>query len=247
MPSAGPALPDLSPPQQFALLARILAREGYSQGYHDALSGHMTYVQTDGTLLVNPLSIEWSQLQAGEVATIDRHGNQLAGPFEINPATTLHLAVHSARDDAKVTIHNHPRWATIWADHARVPPAYDQTSALFDGSITVVNEFEGTVEDRDIADRVVAAMLDHPIALLAHHGVLVIGHSVENALTRALALEARCRLAWHVEALGSGARELPEKVASSIGDQIAKRDGAYPGLWTALVTRELRFDATVLA
>lgn len=237
---------ELTPTQEFAILARSLHREGYSQGYQDTLAGHITFKQPDGTLLVNPLAVEWSQLRASEVATTDAKGNQLSGPYEINPATTLHFALHAARHDVVVAIHNHPRWATIWADHARVPPAYDQTSTLFDGLITVVDEFEGVVVDRDISDRAVAAMGDNDIALLAHHGVFVLGHSIENALTRALGLEARCRLAWHVEALGSGAEPLNEEVARATAAEITKRNGAFPHLFTALARREIRLDASVL-
>jgi hypothetical protein len=40
----------LTPPQELALLARVLFREGYG----DHLAGHITYKQEDGTFLVNP-------------------------------------------------------------------------------------------------------------------------------------------------------------------------------------------------
>jgi ribulose-5-phosphate 4-epimerase/fuculose-1-phosphate aldolase len=247
IPAAGPTIGvELTPSQEVAILARILHREGYSQGYQDALAGHITYRQPDGTLLVNPFAIEWSQLSASEVARTDADGRHLEGPYEINPATTLHFALHAVRHDAAVAIHNHPRWATIWADHARLPPAYDQTSALFDGEMSVVEEFDGTVLYRDIADRVVGLLGTSTIGLLAHHGVLVIGHSMENAVTRALGFEARCRLAWHVEALGPGAAPLPQEVCDALAKEIEKRHGAFPSLWTALARREIRLDPSVL-
>jgi len=40
--------------------------------------------------------------------------------------------LHRRRHDLTVSVHNHPRYATIWANHKRVPPVYDQTSSLID-------------------------------------------------------------------------------------------------------------------
>ena len=57
-------------------------------------------------------------------------------------------------------------------------------------------------------------------------------------------LEWRCRQAWHVEAVGNG---VPVK------DEVFKKFAApfdyvsFPGLWEAMVRRELRRDASVLS
>lgn len=235
---------DLTAKQEFALLARILAREGFNTGYVDALSGHITVRVSEDRVLVNPWGIPWEELRASDVLVTDLSGRLVEGSVRVTPGAMIHFVLHQQRHVA-VTVHNHPRWATIWADHHRVPPVYDQTSSKLTGKIAVVHEYEGVVKYDDISSRVIAAMGDADTALLAHHGVLVVGDSPCAALLRCLALEARSRNAWHVEAMGGRAVELDERIAAATAAELAKEDVAMT-TYMALVRRELRLDPTVL-
>lgn len=234
-----PPIPDLSPRAELALLARALHREGYD----DHLAGHITLAEPDGTLLVNPFGLAWDEIRACDVMRIDREGNVLEGPWTVTPAIELHLAVHRLRRDIRVCVHNHPRWATIWADAHRVPPIYDQTSAMTDGDPVLVEEYRGAVADRANAEAVAEALGSGKCALLANHGVLVVAGSVRQAYLRAMTLEWRCRQAWHVEALGGGV-PLDPAVARRLGTRVDET--GFRGLWEAMVRRELRADPSVL-
>ncbi len=230
-------LPELSPRAELALLARTLWREGYD----DHLAGHITARQADGTLLCTPWMLLWEELRPGDILRIDLDGNVLEGEWPVPLGIPLHLELHRARGDVDVAVHNHPRFGTIWADAQRVPPVYDQSSALGGGRLVLVDEYDGPVNDRGSAARAIAAMGDADLALLANHGVFVLGGSVRAVHQRAVALEQRCRHAWHVEALGGG-RELPEPARSFF----AGTDGeGFIGFWEAMARRELRLDPTL--
>lgn len=234
-----PPLPELTPQAELALLCRILHREGYD----DHLAGHVTYRQPDGTLLVNPWGLTWDEVRASDVLRIDRDGRLLEGRWTVTPAITLHVELHAARDDITVAVHNHPRWGTIWADAHRIPPVYDQTSAMVPGDPALYDDFRGSVDATEQARACVAALGDARTALLANHGVLVVGKDVAQAHHRAMVLEWRCRQAWHVEALGGGVPVAPEVHArfSSPFDHVA-----LPGVFEAMARRELRADPTVV-
>ena len=235
-----PLLPELAPEAEVALLARMLHREGYD----DHLAGHITYRQPDGTLLVNPFELTWDELHASDIMRIDADGAVVDGKWSVTPAITLHVELHKARDDVGVALHNHSRWGTIWADLHRVPPVYDQTSAQVDGEIKLFDEYEGDVSNRDNARAAVTALGNSKMALLANHGVFVVGRDVRQAHLRAVTLEWRCRQAWHVEAVGGGV-PMKADVAERFG---AMLDGAgcFPGMFEAMARRELRDDPTVL-
>lgn len=234
-----PTLPELSPRAELALLGRTLHREGYD----DHLAGHITYAQADGSLLVNPFGLPWDEIKASDVMRIDREGRVLDGRWTVTPAIELHLALHRARDDVRVAVHNHPRWGTLWADMHRIPPIYDQTSALIDGDPALYNEYEGAVNDVANAEAAVRAMGGAKMALLANHGVFVVGDSIRQAHLRSITLEWRCRQAWHVEAVGGGV-PLPAEVAGPLGSRVDAK--GFIGLWEAMVRRELRHDPGVL-
>ena len=233
-----PALPELTPAAELALLARMLFREGYD----DHLAGHITSRQPDGSILVNPFGLTWDEIRASDVMRMDEDGNTLDGPWTITPAITLHVELHKARD-VGVAVHNHPRWGTVYADLGRAPGVYDQTSALVAGEVAIYDDYQGGVNDRENAAAAVAALGDASMALLQNHGVLVVGKDIRQAHLRAVTLEWRCRQAWHVEAVGGG-RELPAEVHERFGRVFDQRD--FPGMFEAMARRELRNDPTIL-
>jgi ribulose-5-phosphate 4-epimerase/fuculose-1-phosphate aldolase len=236
-----PPVPELSPQAEVALLARTLFREGYD----DHLSGHITSRQDDGTLLVNPFGLPWDEIKASDVMRIDLDGHTLEGKWTVTPAITLHTELHRRREDVKVAVHNHPVWGTIWANAQRIPPAYDQTSAqVLTDDIALFDEFDGPVQDVANATAAVEAMGDHNLAMLANHGVFVLGVNAAQVHHRATTLEWRCRNAWRTEALGN-ATELKPDVAVAFG-KMFQSPVAFPGLWEASVRRELRLDPSVL-
>jgi L-ribulose-5-phosphate 4-epimerase len=237
-PTSEKLLPDLTPREELVLLARTLWHEGYD----DHLAGHITYKQADGTLLCNPWYVLWCEVRPEQVIRIDLDGNVLEGDWPAPLGIPLHLELHKRRPDVTVAVHNHPRFGTIWADAGRVPPVYDQSSALGGGEVVVVDEYKGTVNDASTAAAAVEAMGDADLALLANHGVFVLAGSIRAAHQRAVALEQRCTHAWHVEAIGGG-RELPEPARSFF----RKSNGeGFIGFWEAMARRELARDATLL-
>ena len=234
-----PPLPPMTPQGELALLARMLFREGYD----DHLAGHITYKQPDDTLLVNPWGLTWDEVTASDVMRIDMDGNVLEGKWTVTPAIPLHTELHRARPDTGVVIHNHPRWGTLFADMHRAPKIYDQTSAMVPGDVAVYDDYDGAVNSTENARACVNALGDARMALLANHGVLVVGNDIAQAHHRAVVLEWRCRQAWHIEAVGGGVE---------MRDEVFKRFSknfdfvSFPGLFDAMARRELRADPTIL-
>jgi L-ribulose-5-phosphate 4-epimerase len=237
-PTAEKLLPDLTPREELVVLARTLWREGYD----DHLAGHITMRQPDGTLLCNPWYLLWCELRPEHVIRIDLDGRVVEGDWPAPLGIPLHLALHKRRDDVAVAVHNHSRFGTIWADAGRVPPVYDQSSALGGGEVVVVDEYGGPVNDPASAAAAVEAMGDADIALLANHGVFILAGSVRAAHQRAVAFEQRCQHAWQVEVLGGG-REMPDPARSFFRQSSGE---GFIGFWEAMARRELEADPTLL-
>jgi ribulose-5-phosphate 4-epimerase/fuculose-1-phosphate aldolase len=234
-----PALPALTPQQELALLARVLWREGYN----DHLAGHITYKQPDGTFLVNPFGLTWGEVKGSDVMRMDADGNELEGPWTITPAITLHLELHRARPDLTVTLHNHTRWGTIWADMGKVPEIYDQTAAMYHGEVAIYDQYWGAVDNVDNARAAVAAIGPANVALLANHGVVIAGNDIEQAYLRSVAFEWRCRQAWHIAAAGGG-KPMDPDAAAAYGGFFNTHN--FTGLFPAMCRMEIARDASVL-
>jgi L-fuculose-phosphate aldolase len=234
-----PSLGELTAPQELALLARCL----FAEGYNDHLAGHITYKQPDGNFVVNPFGLTWDEVRASDVMTMDPEGKELAGPWTITPAITLHVELHRVRHDVGVALHNHSEWGTVWADIGRTPEIYDQTGALYHGGVAIYDQYWGAVDDVRNAREAVKAMGDANICLLANHGVLVLGRDIEQAYLRAIAFEWRCRQAWRVAAAGGG-RPMNAEAAQNYGDFFNRHQ--FIGLFEAMARRQLRLDPTIL-
>lgn len=245
-PAPDALIPELTPRQELALLARALWREGYD----DHLAGHITINRGDGTLWCNPWLLHWEELRPEHVIAIDLDGAVVEPSLDghdwpVPLGIPLHLELHRARPDVQVAVHSHPLYATVWADVAEVPPVLDQSSALGGGELVLVDEYEGAANDANAAAAAVALMGDADMALLAAHGVFVTGVSVRAAHQRCVALEQRCQRAWHARAIVAG--PLESRLGADAAASFARSEGTgFVGFWEAAVRAELRHDPTLL-
>lgn len=240
VPQAGrkPLLPTLSKKAEVALMCRMLFREGWNEH----IAGHITYRQSDGTILTNPWELAWDELTASDIVRLDPQGKIIEGDWNITPAIGLHIQLHALRPDINVVIHNHTHWSGIWANLHRVPPVYDQTGAHCGLDLPLYNEYDGTFEDEKTSLSAAQALGDSKWALLANHGALVVGKDLRQAHLRAITLEWRCKRAYEVELLGGGVPLNDEEVEKvSITDA-----NGFPFCWEAMARRELRSDPTIL-
>jgi L-fuculose-phosphate aldolase len=233
-----PALPEISPHAELALLVRVLARHGYD----DLRAGHVTVGQPDGSILINPRELCWPEVRASDVVTIDGSGRKLDGRYNRTIAAGIHLELRRLRPDVGVIIHNHPHWSVVWGDCLRVPPIYDQTSASIPHELVLIDEYEGNFSGEANAAKAAAAFGSAEWALLANHGVLITGRDIAQAFLRAYTLEWRSQRAWEVAAIGGG-RELDEHVAGEFGRHF---EPMAPGWWESTLRMELARDPSVL-
>jgi L-fuculose-phosphate aldolase len=233
-----PPFPKLTLAAETALLLRVLWKLGYSDGR----AGHITVLQPDGTLLINPRELSWHEVCASDMVTINAEGAKLAGKYSPSVAYGIHLEVRRRRPELGIVLHNHPHWSVVWGDCLRIPPIYDQTSASVPHPLELVDEYEGAVTGADDAAAVAEAFGSAQWALLANHGVLITAPSIGHAYMRAYTLEVRCKRAWDVEVLGGG-RALPDDVALAYGQNFEPMSRSW---WRTEARMELGRDPSVL-
>ena len=229
-----------SPEAEVALLGRMLYREGYNN--HNW--GHITYIQPDGTILINPWEVPWDELRASDVLRVDHQGNLLSGRWTVTPAIRLHLAAHRLRPEVKVALHHHPEWGTVWAAADEMPPVFHQNGASVP-RLALYEEFDGAVVHEDLAEANVRAMGDADAAILANHGVFVVGKSIASAHWLAVTLELRCKMAWRVRAMGAEGLEMKPAAVETLVQSI-QTGASGPRFHHAMIRREILADASVL-
>lgn len=175
--------------------ARILADEGHESG----LAGQLTARGPDpGTFWTLPLGLAFDEAEEGAWLLIDDALQVLAGEGahgvrEPNPATRFHLWVYRGRPDVHAIAHTHPPAASALAAaeqplivaHMDATPLFEDTAFLpaWPGLPTADREGE----------LISAALAGKHALLLAHHGLLAAGRTVQEATFLAVFLERMAR------------------------------------------------------
>jgi L-fuculose-phosphate aldolase len=176
--------------------AWILADEGHESG----LAGQLTARgPDDGSYWTLPLGLAFDEAEEASWLLIDdalavRAGAGSYGIREPNPATRFHLWVYRARADVRAIVHTHPPAASALAAAGQpLVVAHMDATALFD-DIAFLPEWPG-LPTADREGELIAAGLGAKHAmLLAHHGLLAAGRSVEEASFLAVFIERMARL-----------------------------------------------------
>ena len=175
----------------------------------------------DGDLVaVSPSGVDYDALTPELVGVHDLAGEPVEAPLAPSSELPLHLLVY-ARTAARVVVHTHAVASTALSLVADELPAAHYYVALFGGPVRVAPYARfGTPE---LAAHVAAALDGRTAALMAHHGAVVLGGSVGEALDRARYLEYLCDV--QLRALATG-RPVPTLPAAEL-DAVARALAAY--------------------
>ena len=200
------AAPDLRSDPRAALTrcAWILADEGHESGLAGQLSARGP---EPGTFWTLPLGLAFDEAEEASWLLIDDAMNVLegAGSYGIrepNPATRFHLWVYRARSDVAAIVHTHPPAASVLAAVERpLVVAHMDATPLFD-DMAFLPDWPGLpTADRE-GELIAGGLGTKHAMLLAHHGLLAAGRSVQEAAFLAVFVERMARLQVDAAPLG---------------------------------------------
>jgi ribulose-5-phosphate 4-epimerase/fuculose-1-phosphate aldolase len=211
---------ELTDAQKLACAFRILARDGFAEN----IAGHITWQRPgDDTMLVNPWGLWWREITASDICTVDAEARVVAGRWDVTPAIHIHSELHRMRPDARVVIHNHPYHVCVLAAIGVLPELVHQTGSMFLDDLRLVREYSGEVDSPALGVALAEQIGDAKVAILASHGVLVTGATVEEATYRAATIDRACRLSYDVMVAGRGALPIDVGVMKGMKASLLER------------------------
>lgn len=194
-----------------AAAARRLAAERLVLG----TSGNVS-LRTGDSVAVSPTGAMLAELQPEQVAVVDLDGNRVDGDLAPTSELGLHLGIHAERGDGAV-VHAHPRFATTLSCVIDELPVVHYEMLRFGGSVRVAPY--ATFGSDELAAAVHAALDGRTAALMANHGIVAVGESMEAAVELALLLEWSCEVYWRAAQLGEP-RTLGEDELRAVIEQV---------------------------
>ncbi|MFJ3304317.1 class II aldolase/adducin family protein [Streptomyces sp. NPDC086549] len=141
-----------------------------------------------------------AQLTAGQVTVVDLDGEIVAGTLRPTSELDLHLGVYR-RHGAGAVVHTHAPMATALSCVLDELPCIHYQLLALGGTVRVAPY--ATFGTPELAESVLAALDGRSAALMANHGAITHGPTLDKAVEHALLLEWACGVYQHAAAIGS--------------------------------------------
>lgn len=230
-----------TPKEILSYACRILAMTGQEAG----LAGQIS-MRSDrpGAYWTLRFGLGFDEATPDDFIEVDRDIHTLTGEGMANPATRFHLWVYEARPDVMSLIHTHAPWVSALAA-ARQPlvvaqmdmtPLYDDCAFLGEWPGVPIADQEGVIISRALGNK--------KSIILAHHGFLTAGRSVQEATYLAVYLERAARMQIRAQVFGP-VTPVDDTLAREAHDYLLKTSivNATFDYWSRQVNRSSQFSA----
>ena len=201
-----PAL-ELSVPEALAAACRILASEGHESGLAGQVTARAEKPDAWWTL---QFGYGFEEATSERMVLVDEDLRPLRGGRP-NPGTRFHIWIYRKRPDVQAIVHTHAPYASALSCTSSPLRTIHMDSAMLHGTAHLA-EWPGVPVADDEGRIISAALGEAKSILLANHGLLTAGNSVEEAAYLAVFFERAARMQLAAMAAG-GCREVKPELA----------------------------------
>jgi L-fuculose-phosphate aldolase len=181
------------------------ARAMNAVGINRGAAGNVSARHEDG-FLVTPTGMAYDACVADDMAFVGLDG-RAAGRRRPSSEWRFHRDIYAAHPEAGAVVHAHSPFAVSLACMGCAIPPFHYMVARFGGHDVRCADY-ATFGGQALSDAVLKALEGRRGCLMAHHGMVVFGRDLDDALALAVELESLCEQYWRVLQIG-GPRLLP--------------------------------------
>lgn len=156
-------------------------------GLSPGRSGNVSVRSGDG-LLITPSGIAYEALTAKSIVRVDAGGTVPGRQLKPSSEMPFHRAIYATRPDVGAVVHCHSMNATVLACARRPIPAFHYMIAAAGGADIPCVPY-ATFGSEDLSRHVAAGLAERNACLMANHGAIAVGATVEEALELAATVE----------------------------------------------------------
>ena len=161
-----------------------------------------------------PFGLHWSEVSASSIMEVGYDGSLLDGEGEIERSGyCIHAPIHRLNADAACVMHTHMPFASALArlKDPRILPI-GQTELGISMQTTYDPLYTGPAFDTAEGERLVEALGDKSIMIMANHGALTVGRTVAEAYDRLYYLERVAQVQLYAMWTGRELNPLPPEI-----------------------------------
>ncbi len=168
-------------------------------GLNKGTSGNAS-VRTDKGFLVTPSGMAVEQMSATSMVEVDMNGQAISAG-KPSSEWRFHRDIYQARPEIQAIVHTHSMFATSLSCLRQNIPPFHYMIAVAGGKDIRCAEYAlfGTQE---LSDAAIAALENRKACLLANHGMIALGKTLDQAVSVAVEVETLCEQYWRALQVG---------------------------------------------
>jgi ribulose-5-phosphate 4-epimerase/fuculose-1-phosphate aldolase len=209
--------------QRLAAAFRLFSIFGFDEG----VAGHITARDPERPdhFWVNPFGMHFGQIRASDLILVNHRGDVVEGNYPVNGAAfAIHSQVHRARPDVVAAAHAHSMYGKSWASLGRLLDPITQDACAFYEDHGLFQDFTGVVYQTSEGERIAQALGQRKAVILRNHGLLTVGHTVDEAAWWFITMDRSCQAQLLAESAGAPVKIDPANAAltrDQVGSQMA--------------------------
>ncbi len=211
--------------QGLAAAFRLFSRFGFDEG----VAGHITARDPERRdhFWVNPFGMHFGQIRASDLILVNHRGEVVEGKYPLNVAAfAIHSRVHAARPDVVAAAHAHSLYGKAWSSLGRLLDPLTQDSCAFYEDHGLFEDFTGVVYETSEGERIAKTLGQRKAVILRNHGLLTVGHTVEEAAWWFITMDRSCQAQLLAEAAGA-----PVKIDPANAKATREQVGSHLAGW----------------
>lgn len=178
-------------------------------GLNRASSGNCS-VRDGNTFWITPSGVPTAELRAKTIVPVGLDGQPLSHdpnnttvrPLAPSSEWRFHRDLYAHRPELEAVVHTHSPFATSLACLHREIPAFHYMIAVAGGN-TIRCAPYALFGTQELSDHALTAMQNRKACLLANHGMIAAGSSLDDAMRVAIEVESLCEQYWRALQIGA--------------------------------------------
>ncbi len=146
-------------------------------------------------LFITPSFNQYSTLLKDDIVHMNFDSIALSSGKLPSTETKMHIAIYKSRPKVQAVIHTHSTYATMLSIAQKNIPVIMEEMYIFLGGSIDVSDF-GKAHTEEIGEVALKALARKNAALLANHGVIICGKSMDHAVKFAELVEKLAKVYW---------------------------------------------------
>ena len=178
------------------------AKKAYREKLMAGTSGNMSvFIPERGYMIITPSSYDYEIMEEKDMVVTDLEGNMIEGCHRPSSEWRMHAEIYKSLPHVRAVVHTHSPYATSFAvNHQEIPVVLIEMIPFLKGKIEVsAYAKQGSAQ---VGLNAAEILRRKNACLMANHGVVAVGESVESAYINSVYVEDTAKI--YYMALTSG-------------------------------------------